>query len=238
MDLRASMSNALNSYQDIYRRRKLLRHDLISKRVSTDIEIIRSWNVLIDKNLLSAFSGFLSLKNIVLGLCWPFKHEYDGRFLARRLRLNGTLTALPVIVHKDEPLQFRSWKPGDRMKIGSLGIKYPIDTELLTPDIYLLPFVGFDQNGYRLGYGGGYFDRTLASLTKKPLVIGVGHEISKIKTIEPLAHDIAMDYVVTELGVYKNNDKSLELLNDFKRRSNDQNHVLSSPVCYQDQFLF
>jgi len=101
-----------------------------------------------------------------------------------------------------------------------------------------LPFVGFDQNGYRLGYGGGYFDRTLASLTKKPLVIGVGHEISKIKTIEPLAHDIAMDYVVTELGVYKNNDKSLELLNDFKRRSNDQNHVLSSPVCYQDQFLF
>lgn len=77
----------------------------------------------------------------------------------------------------------------------------PAYAEVLTPDIALAPLVGWDRAGYRLGYGGGYFDRTLAILRPKPSVIGVGLQSAGLSTIVPQPHDIVMDWIVTEDGI-------------------------------------
>ena len=86
---------------------------------------------------------------------------------------------------------------------GVLNLPVPQGTEILVPDALLIPPVGFDEGGYRLGYGGGYFDRTLAAMHPQPKKIAVAFEMSRISTIRPQPHDIGMDFVVTELGVYQ-----------------------------------
>ena len=139
----------------------------------------------------------------VVSIYWPFKGEFDPRVAALRLRERGARIALPVVVEKAAPLQFREWWPGVETQPGVFGLPVPVGTAVVTPDVSLIPPVGFDARGYRLGYGGGYFDRTLASLAPQPLKIGVARELSRIGTIRPQPHDIPMDYVVTEAGVHK-----------------------------------
>ncbi len=89
------------------------------------------------------------------------------------------------------------------MQTGGLVISVPVDSPLVTPTAALVPVVGFDGAGYRLGYGGGFFDRTLASLARKPITIGVGYERVRLATIHPQPHDIAMDLIVTEAGAHR-----------------------------------
>jgi 5,10-methenyltetrahydrofolate synthetase len=113
------------------------------------------------------------------------------------------LTALPAIVAKGQPLVFREWHPGVPLATGPLDIPYPIGSREVLPDHVLLPMNGWDESGCRLGYGAGYFDRTLATLHKKPLVIGVSYEIARMPTIHPQSWDVPMDWVVTERGVYR-----------------------------------
>lgn len=137
----------------------------------------------------------------VIAFCWPYRGEADPRFAIRALRERGTRAALPVVAGRGAPLQFRHWQPGVAMVAGPLGIPAPRDTALLVPQAALVPLVGFDAQGYRLGYGGGYFDRTLAALRKKPVTVGVGFEIARLPSIHPQPHDIAMDFIVTETGV-------------------------------------
>jgi len=97
----------------------------------------------------------------------------------------------------------------------------------------LLPMNGFDQQGYRLGYGGGFFDRTLEALKhRRPVVIGVAFELAAIETIHPQPWDMPVDYVVTERGVYQRNDAKLEFLGV---PSSTKGSSLSSPVCYADE---
>jgi 5,10-methenyltetrahydrofolate synthetase len=86
------------------------------------------------------------------------------------------------------------------MQVGVYDIPYPAEGSVVQPDALLIPMVGFDAVGYRLGYGGGYYDRTVASLAPRPCLIGVSYELGRIETIRPLTHDIRMDYVVTEAG--------------------------------------
>ena len=105
--------------------------------------------------------------------------------------------ALPVVIEKAHPLIFRTYRPGDRLEKGIWNIPIPAEGDPVTPDITIAPLVGVDPQNYRLGYGGGFFDRTLASLPKKPLVIGVGYEMQRIPTIHPQPHDIPMDRIVT-----------------------------------------
>jgi 5,10-methenyltetrahydrofolate synthetase len=92
----------------------------------------------------------------------------------------------------------RAYAPGDRLEKGVLNIPIPASGEPVSPDIVIAPIVGIDPGHYRLGYGGGFFDRTLAAMPFKPLVIGVGYELQRIATIYPQPHDIPMDRVVTE----------------------------------------
>ncbi len=110
--------------------------------------------------------------------------------------------ALPVVIAKGKPLEFRIWRPGDRVTAGVFGIPFPADGPTVVPDLMLIPLVGFDRAGYRLGYGGGYYDRTLAAAVPRPATIGVGFELSRLESIGPEPHDVAMDWIVTEAGIF------------------------------------
>lgn len=133
-----------------------------------------------------------------LSFYWPMKGELDFRGLAARLHARGIRLALPVVVEKQRPMVFRPWAPGAAMARGIWNIPEPATVEIVRPDIALAPVVGFTDDCYRLGYGGGYFDRTLAALDPRPLAIGVGLEMQRIETIHPQPHDVRLDAIITE----------------------------------------
>jgi 5,10-methenyltetrahydrofolate synthetase len=178
--------------------RRLERLRLIQARMTlTAEERIAASAALCDRlqSLLGSLSGHC------LSAYWPLRGEPDLRALLRSLHARGVRCALPVVVEKGEPLAFREWTPGCVMARGIWDIPYPADGAFVTPDIALAPVVGFDRQCYRLGYGGGYFDRTLAALRPRPRVIGVGYEAAALATIHPLPHDIPMECIVTERRV-------------------------------------
>jgi 5-formyltetrahydrofolate cyclo-ligase len=227
--------------------RKAHRAQLISRRADTPAEQRSAWNEAITASLIDAFE---MPGETVVGFCWPFKGEFDARFAVRRWRENGALAALPEVTAQRMPLQFRLWKPGDPMRPGVYDIPVPDGTEIVLPDAAVVPMNGFDARGYRLGYGGGFFDRTLAALERRSVAIGVSYEMLRLDTIDPQPYDIPMDFVVTERGVYAAAGEPLELLDPaaarkrFARlmlakrlpRAAYPSSELSSPVCYADQF--
>lgn len=136
-----------------------------------------------------------------VALYWPFRGEPDLRGWAQEVRSRGGLVALPVVVEKGQPLIFRTWRPGEALEKGVWNIPIPASGDPVVPDIVVSPVVGFDGGNYRLGYGGGFYDRTLASLPRRPrAVVGVGYAAQRIATIYPQQHDVPMDAVVTEAG--------------------------------------
>jgi 5,10-methenyltetrahydrofolate synthetase len=211
--------------------RRAERERLIAARLAITAPVLDSWRQRIDGYLERSFPGLARCR---LAFCWPIKGEYDARHLARTLRARGALTALPVVIAPRTPLIFREWHPGIVLTKGPLDIPYPADSQEITPDAVLLPMNGWDRQGYRLGYGAGFFDRTLASLPKRPLVIGVSYELAKMDSIQPQSWDLPMDYVVTERGVYRRDPEGLVFLGEPDQGSGE----LSSPVCYADEHYF
>ena len=140
-------------------------------------------------------------RGLRLGIYWPFKAEFDPRPLVDWLLAEGGAVALPAVIDKKGPLEYRAWRPGEPLVDGVWGIPVPERRESVVPDAVLAPLVGFDETCYRLGYGGGYFDRTLAALQPKPLAIGVGFEASRIETIHPQHFDVPMNFIVTEAAL-------------------------------------
>ena len=191
--------SSMRTAPDIQGWRDARRAELLAVRVAVPALQRRKWNEAVTQLLATHFP---MLQGMVIGAYWPFRGEFDPRFLMRQLRNGGSRLALPVVVSKNAPLQFREWWPGAPTVKATLGLPVPVGTELLEPQALLIPPVGFDERGYRLGYGGGFFDRTLAAARPQPLKIGVGFELSRIPTIRPQAHDVAMDFIVTEAGVY------------------------------------
>jgi 5,10-methenyltetrahydrofolate synthetase len=209
--------------------RKRERERLLAEREALDAATLEQHRLRIDAHLARAFPG---LANARLAFCWPIKGEYDARHLARTLRGRGALTALPVVVAKNQPLVFREWHPGIELASGPLGIPYPAHAPEVTPNAVLLPMNGWDRAGYRLGYGGGFFDRTLATLAKKPAVIGVAYEMARMETIHPQSWDIPVDWVVTERGAYRRDGDKLVFLGEPPA---GEPSTLASPVCYANE---
>ena len=137
----------------------------------------------------------------IVGFCWPIRAEFDCRPLIVELQQRGRRACLPLVLAAGSPMAFREWHPDSTMVLDQHGIEHPAAGEILVPELLLMPVNAFDARGYRLGYGGGYFDRTLAALQPRPLAIGLGFELARVASILPGEHDIAMDAVVTEAGL-------------------------------------
>ncbi len=136
-----------------------------------------------------------------IAFCWPVRAEVDCRTLVADLITAGWQAAMPTVTTLNAPMQYRLWNPVAHMTTDPYGIPVPQTEQCVTPDVLLLPLVACDPNGYRLGYGGGYFDRTLAANVPHPLAIGVGFEFAIVPSIFPEPHDIPLDIIVTEAMV-------------------------------------
>jgi 5-formyltetrahydrofolate cyclo-ligase len=178
--------------------RKTERARLIAARLAMPLDHRAQLAVRIDEYLRR---GFPLLARLTIGLCWPYQGEYDARGVAAEFRQHGARLALPSVVAKAQPLEFLEWWPGVAMRAGVYDIPVPVDTPPVVPDALLIPVVGIGAVGDRLGYGGGFYDRTLAALSPRPLTIAIAHEAARVATTYPQDHDILMDFVVTESGI-------------------------------------
>jgi 5,10-methenyltetrahydrofolate synthetase len=138
-----------------------------------------------------------------LGFCWPHQGEFDARPLVARLLAGGWTACLPVVVAEEAPLAFRPWTPDTPLAPDRYGIPMPSAGDFVRPELLLIPLVAIDPRNYRIGYGGGFFDRTLAALAaagRRATAIGVGFDLARVADTLPGPHDIALDFVVTESG--------------------------------------
>jgi 5,10-methenyltetrahydrofolate synthetase len=213
--------SSINLSAELSAWRKGERTRLLRERDGLTEDVLAERRARMDMHIERAFPD---LVHGVLAFCWPYRKEYDVRHLAAALRRRGAKTAMPVVVAPKAPLLFREWHPGVELAKGPLDIPYPVGSPEVVPDNVLLPMLGWDGDGYRLGYGGAFFDRTLASLQKRPRVIGLAYEQAYLKTIQPQPHDIPVDFVVTERGVYRREPQGLRFL--------DNPEGFSSPPCY------
>lgn len=138
----------------------------------------------------------------MLGFCWPFRNEPDLRnFVMQWLAADvQRRAALPVVLDKAAPMVFREWWPEMPLSVDRHGIPIPANGPPVVPDVVLIPLNAFDAAGFRLGYGGGYFDRTLAMLDS--IAVGVGFESGRVASTLPQPHDRPMAWIVTELGAF------------------------------------
>jgi len=150
------------------------------------------------QQLSAALDALLAERDVVVvAAYWPIRGEPDLRPWMRAQARADRELALPVVTAVDEPLRFARWRPGDSMRRGRWGIAEPARREWVSPELVIAPLLGVDANRFRLGNGGGYFDRTLAAASPRPTAVGVGYDEARIATIYPLPHDIAMDVIVT-----------------------------------------
>jgi 5-formyltetrahydrofolate cyclo-ligase len=179
--------------------RRAERERLIALRMALSPAIRREAG----ERITAALQEIIGARPGILGIYWPFRAEFDPRPLVDALAAAGRKVALPVVIDKKGPLEYRAWAPGEPLTAGVWDIPIPERREIVVPSMVLAPVVGFDRACYRLGYGGGYFDRTLGALDPRPLAIGVGFTAQEIATIHPQPFDIPMDMIVTESGVIR-----------------------------------
>src|SRR5438477_8869898 len=173
------------------------RERLIALRQAMPAADRRGWSDRIEAEL----RRLIAERTGSLGVYWPFRAEFDPRPLIDWAVAAGRAVALPVVIDKKGPLEYRAWRPGEPLADGVWNIPVPEKREIVTPAIVLAPLVGFDEGCYRLGYGGGYFDRTLAALSPRAFAIGIGFEVQLLETIYPQSFDVPMDLIVTEAGI-------------------------------------
>lgn len=178
--------------------RAALRRDKLAARMALDEKTRATLSARIETHLAALLTA---LPPQTLSFCAPVRGEFDAQPLASLLIELGWQASMPVAGAAHAPMSFRRWTPSSAMQIDRHGIPVPAGGQATVPDIVLLPLVAFDENGFRLGYGGGYFDRTLAALVPRPLSIGVGFELARAPDVRPQAHDIPLDAVVTEAGI-------------------------------------
>jgi 5-formyltetrahydrofolate cyclo-ligase len=197
--------------EEIIAWRKGERARLIAARVAVPDAAREAWT----QRIIASLEPIVMAEEGPVSFFWPFRGEPNLRPLMRRMVAAGKVVALPVVVQQRHPLEFRPWTPGCTMELGVWNIPIPDTRERVTPRLLVAPVVGFDPERYRLGYGGGFYDRTLAALQSPRTVIGVGFDSQAVAAIHPLPHDIKMDRIITESGI----------------RHSDETPELSSPAC-------
>jgi 5-formyltetrahydrofolate cyclo-ligase len=176
--------------------KKYKRLELLGRRaaMSPEDHRLKSASILKELARLEAyFSG-------IIAFYFPFRGEIDVLPLMEKLFSSGYVTAFPVVLTQRTALQFRAWAPGCALLRGVYGIPHPAQGAIVEPDTFIVPLVGFDAQFYRLGYGGGFYDRTFAATTKVVRSIGIGFEAARVDTIHPQEFDIPMDVLITENG--------------------------------------
>ena len=138
----------------------------------------------------------------VVAAYWRIRDELDCQPILVKLMDSNQKVVLPVVVGPEQPLDLRVWEPGASLYESGFGTLAPSDlAPRAEPDIVLMPLLGFDARGTRLGYGGGYYDRTLARLSKKPRLVGLAFAAQELDRIPREPHDVPLDMIVTEAGV-------------------------------------
>jgi 5-formyltetrahydrofolate cyclo-ligase len=174
--------------------RASLRKILLDQRRDTETTLRQQWDKQITERLVD---WCRQTHPASLGVFWPIQAEPDLRSCYPQLHEMGIQLALPVVINKAEPLIFLQWTPGDLMCQDDYGIPVPAQRErVIQPLALVIPCVGFNADRYRLGYGGGYYDRTLAMLPR-PLAIGIAYRQGQSEFAAE-AHDVAMDHIFTE----------------------------------------
>ena len=156
-----------------------------------------------DRQIRSLLQEVLpEVRGLTIAGYWPIRGEPDIRPFLHRLAEAGAIAALPAVDTPASALVFRAWKREEPLVRDLRNLPAPASTmPTVQPDVLLIPVVGFDSVGFRLGYGGGYFDRTLAEASARPRAIGVGYSVSRMPTVRPQPHDVPMDLIVTEAGI-------------------------------------
>ncbi len=189
---------------DLQAQKKALRAALVAKREAmpdrmerTDAlqRVMRVW--------------LLDRPDTVIGAYWPIKGEFDPLPALYRWKEAETSAidgkhrrlGLPVVNKQHKTMTFHAWYPGCDMEPDAYGIPKPKDTEVLVPTLLFVPCVGYGIGGYRLGYGGGFYDRTLASLEPKPFTVGLGFTSGYVEDLEPEPHDVPLDAILNDNGV-------------------------------------
>lgn len=180
--------------------RKAMRQRLIAERMAVPVADRAGKDAAMAAHL-DALVG--DATGLVVSLYWPFRGEPDLRAWGASLIARGARLALPVVETRAAPMIFRPWRQGDAMARGIWNIPVPATEAQVVPDVVIAPVVGFDPDSYRLGYGGGYFDRTLAGLTPGWRAYGVGLDLAALPTIHPMAHDVPLDAIATPTRVLR-----------------------------------
>lgn len=137
----------------------------------------------------------------LVAVYWPIRDELDSKPLLTKLMDAGQPVCLPVVLGDGQPLELRLWEEGTPLYPAGFGTLAPPETApVVEPDVIVMPLLGFDRMGTRLGYGGGYYDRTLGALTKSPRLIGLAFAVQELDRIPREAHDVPLEAVVTEAG--------------------------------------
>ncbi len=198
-----SPENARKNDDERKIQRRVLRERLLAARQALTPDQFEEHSRRVREHLQQAFP---QLATHAVAFCWPIRNEPDLRPLIARWYAAGHpdfQALLPVVTGPGRPLIFRQWHPGDTTQEDRYGIPTPVEGPEAMPASLLIPVNGFDRQGYRLGYGGGFFDRTLAALQPRPLAIGIGFELARVDSIDPQAHDMRLDAVGTEAGVFR-----------------------------------
>jgi 5-formyltetrahydrofolate cyclo-ligase len=164
--------------------------EVLGARINDDL--VRQGTALLGERAPGVVSAYYPMA----GEIWPLR-------LMAALKSNGHALALPVMQGKTDPLLFRAWAPGDELIAGVWGIRQPAPSQpAVVPDILLVPLLAFDTRGYRLGYGGGYFDRTLHDLRKRKLILAVGLGLDELEVdaVPHLDYDERLDWILTPSG--------------------------------------
>ncbi len=182
---------------DVARFRKAERARLMALRRAVPIDALNMQSRLVAAELDPLIAPAAGM---TIAAYWPIRGELDLRGWMTTAHAAGARIALPVVVQKNAPVAFHLWSPGCTMTRGVWNIPVPTEAAVVTPDVVISPLLGVDASGYRLGNGGGYYDRTLAAMPHMPLVIGVGHDFCPITTIFPMPWDVPMQIVVLGNG--------------------------------------